>query len=52
MDGSELRLKISEAKDESYEADNITPGKYNGKIVYAQQWAKILHIEIYSVKDK
>ena len=52
VDGSELRLKISEAKDESYEADNITPGKYNGKIVYAQQWAKILHIEIYSVKDK
>ena len=52
INGSELRLKISESEDESYEANMIIPGKYNGKIVYAQHWAKILHIEMHPVKDE
>ena len=48
IDGEELCLQYF--KDDEYDFDIIQPGKYEGKIVYAQHVSKILHIEIYNSK--
>ena len=40
-------ITIKYFEDENYDFDSITPGSYEGKLVYAQNSAIVLYIEIY-----
>lgn len=48
IDGKEINLKYF--ADEGYDFDIIKPGEYTGKIVYAQQLAEIMFLEIYPLE--
>ena len=45
IENENITLKYFE--DENYDFDSITPGSYEGKLVYAQNAATVLYIEIY-----
>ena len=45
IENENITLKYFE--DENYDFDSITPGSYEGKLVYAQNSAIVLYIEIY-----
>ena len=48
FENKELDLKFFESAD--YEFDLIKPGSYQGKLVYAQNAAELLYIEIYHLE--
>lgn len=49
IDGEEICLKYFE--DDDYQFESVTPGVYDGKLIYAQHAAQLLYMEIEEARE-